>query len=134
MSYHSTGSYRGTELTAPLPTGAVSIGEKLKGWLPMVVLVGIGLLAIKLTGKKKRKNPGRKKTAPAKTSRSQAWSITYTTPYGNRKGWIVYSKKRAEELRKMFKGRGVKNIRVTRGTPMEKRAGKKSLKRKKRSR
>lgn len=63
MSYHATGSYGGEEFTRPLPTGAVDIGEKLKGWLPMVALVGAAFVAMKFlapSGKpKKRKNPTR---------------------------------------------------------------------------
>jgi hypothetical protein len=68
------GSYGGHELTRPLSVGATeptTFGGKAKGWLYMLGLVGIALVAIKLTGKKKRKNPRGPRTVRAQSRKTR---------------------------------------------------------------
>jgi hypothetical protein len=63
MSYHQTGSCGGYEIARPVPTGAVALNERLKGWLSVAAILGFAFFAMKYlapSGKpKKRKNPKR---------------------------------------------------------------------------
>jgi hypothetical protein len=58
MSYYAEQGSYGGELTRPISQGATepdTLAGKAKGWLSMLAIVGVALIAMKVTSKKKKK-------------------------------------------------------------------------------
>ena len=90
MSYHYIGSYSGQPIAKPLPTGATdTAGSKAKGWLYALAIIGIGLVAVKMTGKK-RKNPRKRRNQAARFRRRRGgkWISKAIKRPGALRSWV----------------------------------------------